>query len=218
MTSNLGLVPHASQRCAHELATHGPRDGLAERCLAHTRRPQEAEDGTLGVLHQAPDRQVFENPLLDAVEVVVVLVQNGPGVLDVEVIVALGLPGQIEDPLHVGSDHGALRGVGGQRDHAADLPLRHLAHRVRQRGPLDPLMQLVPLRGLVVRLAQLLADLAQLLAQQGLALSLIDLACRALGKALGDLCHANLAYQVPNQNTQPRQHIGLCEQRHLLFQ
>ena len=46
MAANLGLVVHAAQRDAHELASQGARDGFAQRSLAHARRPDEAQDRT----------------------------------------------------------------------------------------------------------------------------------------------------------------------------
>ena len=46
VTADLGLVAHATQRHAHELATHRPGDGLAEAGLADTGRPDEGQHGT----------------------------------------------------------------------------------------------------------------------------------------------------------------------------
>jgi hypothetical protein len=72
VAANLGLIPHAAERHAHELAAGGLGDGHAQRGLAHAGRPHEAEDGALGVLHQAAHRQEFQDALFDFLEPVVV--------------------------------------------------------------------------------------------------------------------------------------------------
>jgi len=48
--ANLGLVAHAAEREAHELAARGLGDGHAQRGFAHAWRTGEAEDGALGFL------------------------------------------------------------------------------------------------------------------------------------------------------------------------
>ena len=47
VAADLGLVAHAAQRHAHELAARRPRDRLAERGLADAGRADEAEDRAL---------------------------------------------------------------------------------------------------------------------------------------------------------------------------
>jgi hypothetical protein len=42
MAADLGLVVHAAEAHAHELAAHGARDRLAERGLADAGRPDKA--------------------------------------------------------------------------------------------------------------------------------------------------------------------------------
>jgi hypothetical protein len=47
VAADLGLVAHAAERDAHELAARGPRDGARERGLADAGRADEAQDGPL---------------------------------------------------------------------------------------------------------------------------------------------------------------------------
>ena len=79
VAANLGLVAHAAERQANELAPERPGDALAKRGLADTRWTGEAEDRAAAVVLQAAHGQVVENAVLDLLEVVVVLVQNPLG-------------------------------------------------------------------------------------------------------------------------------------------
>ncbi len=83
---DLGFVPHPAQGEAHELAAQGPGDGAAQGGLAGARRPHEAEDGPLHVGLQFAHRQVFQDALLDLFQVVVVLVQDFPGLVQIQVV------------------------------------------------------------------------------------------------------------------------------------
>ncbi len=73
---DFGLVPHAPQGDAHELAPHGPGDGLPERGLAHSRRPHETEDGAFHLLVEFADAQVLEDAVFDLFQVEMVLIQE----------------------------------------------------------------------------------------------------------------------------------------------
>ena len=84
VTANLGLVADAADRQADELAVHRARDRFAQRGLADAGRPDEAQDRPDSVFLQLAHREVLEDAVLDFLEVVVVLVQNGAGLVDVE--------------------------------------------------------------------------------------------------------------------------------------
>ena len=81
-----GLVVHAAERDADELAPERARDAAAERRLADAGRPDEAEDRALLVLLQLADGEVLEDALLDLLEAVVVLVEDLADRGDVEVV------------------------------------------------------------------------------------------------------------------------------------
>ena len=79
-------VVHAAESDADELAVEGAGDGAPERGLSNTWRSDEAEDGALHVTAQFADREELDEPLLDLVEAVVVLVEDAAGVCDIEVV------------------------------------------------------------------------------------------------------------------------------------
>ena len=86
VAADLGLVAHAAERDADELAAQGAGDRAAERGLAGARRADEAEDRPLGVVLQLAHGEELEDAVLDLLEVVVVLVEHLAGVRDVEVV------------------------------------------------------------------------------------------------------------------------------------
>ena len=86
VAADLGLVADAADREPLELAAERAGDRLPERGLADAGRADEAEDRTGEVVLQLRDGEVLDDPLLDLLEVVVVLVEDRPGALEVEVV------------------------------------------------------------------------------------------------------------------------------------
>src|SRR5262249_39607982 len=83
VTADLGLVAHAAERQPHELAAGGAGDRLGERALADARRADEADDRALRLLGELADGEELEDPLLDLLEAVMVLVEDLLRLLDV---------------------------------------------------------------------------------------------------------------------------------------
>ena len=86
MAADLGLVAHAAERDADELAAQRARDRAPERGLADARRADEAEDRAAGVRLQLAHGEIFEDALLDLFEIVVILVEHLLRVREVEVV------------------------------------------------------------------------------------------------------------------------------------
>ena len=188
----------------------------AEAGLADAGRADEAEDraGRLGV--QLAHRQVLEDPVLDLLEVVVVLVEDLAGVLDVEVVLGLLRPGQLDQPLEVGADDAVLGGGRRQPLQPAELALGLLPRLLGQLRLLDPLAQLVDLGLLLVALPQLLLDRLQLLAQEVLALALVDLRLDLRLDLGAEPHHLQLAGEDLREPAQPLRDVDLLEQLLLL--
>ena len=104
MAADLGLIAHASQGDANELAFHGTRNRLPQRGLANTGRTDKAQDhafpltadqvlGRLGFFilalqAQFSDGQELQDAFLDILQAVMVLVQDLAGMGDIQVILA----------------------------------------------------------------------------------------------------------------------------------
>ena len=104
VAADLGLVVDAAEAHPHELAAHGPGDALAERRLADAGGADEGEDRAADLVREGAHREVLEDALLDLLEAVVVLVEDPGGFLDVELVVRRDVPGQADEPVHVGPD------------------------------------------------------------------------------------------------------------------
>ena len=118
VAADLGLVAHAAQRHAHELAVGRARDRLAERGLAHAGRADQAQDRRLQLVHALLHREVLDDALLDLLQPVVVLVEDLLGGAEIGADLALLLPRQRDDRVDVVAHDGRL---GRHRRHQLQL-------------------------------------------------------------------------------------------------
>ena len=79
------------------------------------------------------DREVLDDPVLDLLEVEVVVVEDRARVIEVEVVLGERVPRQRENPLEVGADHAVLGGGRRQPLEPRELPVGRLAHVLGQR-------------------------------------------------------------------------------------
>ena len=123
MAADLGLVVDAAQADAHELPPQGPGDALAQRGLPRPRRAGEAEDWPLHVFLELAHREIFEDPLFDFFQVVVVVVEHLAGASEVETVAAGLRPGQDGQPVEIRPDDRILGRAGVHPAQSFDLPL-----------------------------------------------------------------------------------------------
>ena len=110
MAPDLGLVAHAAEGDAHEVAARRAGDRLAERGLADAGRSDEAEDRALDLLDERLNRQVLEDALLGLVEAVVVRVEDPLRNVQVLLLVCRTRPkASAEHPVDVVPDDGRFR-------------------------------------------------------------------------------------------------------------
>src|SRR5690606_1689935 len=131
--------------------------------------------GTLGPAGQPPHRQVFQDPLFHRPEAVVIAVQYGLGLRQIDAVRALLAPWESRQPFEVAADHHRFRRGGRHLLQAAQLVEGlFLDDRRRGRG-LDPRLELLDLARLFVGFAQLLLDGLDLLPQVVLPLRALHL-------------------------------------------
>ena len=111
VAADLGLVAHAADADALELAAQRAGDRAAERRLADAGRADEAQDRALRVRVEAPDGEELEDAVLHRLQPVVVGVEHLARVREVEVVLGRRVPRQLGDPLEVRADDAVLGGL-----------------------------------------------------------------------------------------------------------
>ena len=143
-----------------------------------------------------------------------VLVEHPAGALEVEVVLGVGAPGDVEDPVEVGPDDLVLGRLVGDAPEPRELALGGLPHVIGQRGIVDAPPQLVDL-GLVA-LTQLVLDRLELLAQHELALALVDVLLHLGLDARAELQHLDLAGEDLAEAAEAHRYANLLEDLLLL--
>src|SRR5205807_4847073 len=82
-----------------------PRYALSEGGFADARRPDEAQYGAAPLRVQFAHREEFENALLDLLESVMILIENGTSPIHVEVLGIDLRPRHGNEPIEVGARH-----------------------------------------------------------------------------------------------------------------
>ena len=218
MAADFGLVTHAAERDAHELASGGARDRFAERSFADARRSDQAQDGPLHLADQGLHREVFEDALLDLFQPVVVFLEDALGFLDVELVLGVLEPGQGEEPVEVVADDGRL---GRHRRHhleLLDFALALLARLGRHLLLAQLFFEFLDLVLEFVFLAQFLLNRPHLLVEVVLLLGLLHLLLDPGADALFDLQDFQFGAHVAEDLLQPLGRIGAFEQRLLVLE
>ncbi len=181
MAANLGLVAHAAERDADELAVHRARNRLAERRLADPWRSDETEYGALDTRGRACvrtlrlsglqllDRQVLDDSFFDLIEIVVVLIEDFACGPRIEAVLRRHRPGHVEHPVDVGANHLVLGRRRGHAFEAIDFPVRYCRDVFRQLRFSNPAANLRSLR--LLAFSELFLNRLQLLAKVILPLS-----------------------------------------------
>ena len=174
VATDFRFVVHAAQADPHEWSPHRARNGLTQRSLADAGRTDEAENRRLALRRQLPDRQIFDDPALDLLQTVVILIEDSPCLGNVDRLLLRQAPGQFDQPVEIASDHACL---GGRLRHAliAANFLSRLAFRLgRHPGLGDGLVQLRDLLRLAVALPKLALNGRHLLAKDRFPLTLVE--------------------------------------------
>ncbi len=210
MAADLGLVAHAAERDAHEVAARGSRDRSAERRLAHPGRADQAQDRAGQLVGALLHREILDNALLDLLQAEMVVVEDLLSVNEVLLDFALLVPRDRQQPVEiVAHDRGFRR----HRRHLAELlelVRRLLARLLGELGLLDLVLELGELVAALL-VAELLLDRLHLLVEVVFALGLLHLALDAGADALLDLQHRDLALHQAQHLLQPLAHRGGLE-------
>ena len=212
MAADLGLVPHAAQTQTDELTAGGPGDAAAQGGLAHAGRAHQAEDGAAQVVLQLAGGQIFQNALLGLLQTVMVLLQYFLRLDDVQVFLALFIPGQGEQGVQIVGDYHGLGHHGGHLFQSLQL-LLHPFHGVfRQMGLFRLAAVFLHLGAAVFTVAQLGLDGPHLLPKIVVLLALFHLLAGAVGDDLLDLHDLGLPFQQTDELFDAAGHVGGFQQ------
>ena len=217
MAANFGLVAHATEGHAHELAIRGAGDGLAKRGLADAGRPDQAQDRSLQLVDALLHGEVFDDALLDLFQAVMVGIEHVHRGFQALRDLGLLAPRQVDQGLDVSSHHGGLGRHGRHHLQLLQLGLGLLGGLLRHVRGLDALVQLIDIAGLV-DIAEFFLDRLDLLVQVVLALTLLHLALDAAADALFHLQDVDFGFHETHQMVEPGLQVGHFQDRLLLFQ
>ncbi len=203
VTADLGLIAHAAQADADELAPGRARHGLAEAGLAHARRADEAQDRPLQLARALLHREILDNPFLDLLQPVMVGVEHGLGIAQVLLHPAFHPPWDRQHPVEIVAHH---RGLGAHRAHVLellDLALGLFARLFRKLGVGHPLFQFGHLVLALAVFAELLLDRLHLFVEVIFALGALHLALHPGLDLFLDLENAHFALHQAVDLLQP---------------
>ena len=109
MSADLGLVPHAAQRHAHEFATRGLGNRAAKRRLADAGRSDEAQDRSGQLVRALLHGQIFKNAFLDLVEPEMIEIEHVLGSLEILAHLGTLAPWNRQDPVEIIAHHRRFR-------------------------------------------------------------------------------------------------------------
>ncbi len=190
VTPDLGLVVDTTERHAGERSPERPGDGLAQRGLADPGRADERQDcsraapgrfAEVPVGSQLANSEELDDAFLHVVEAGVVLVEDLPRRVHVEVVVRSRAERDLEQRVEPGADPSVLGTLVARALQALHLAGGGVTDRVGQVAVGQGLAVLAD--HVAVALAQLLADGLELAAEQELALLALH-AVRDLGADL----------------------------------
>ena len=217
MAADLGLVAHAADADALELAPERAGDRAAERGLADAGRADEAEDRAARVGLEPAHGEELEDPVLDLLDVVVVLVEHLARVARSRLSSVERVPRQRGDPLEVAAHDPVLGHRRLEPLEPRQLAVDLLADLLGELDRGQLLAQLVGLGLDLVGLAELLLDRLQLLAQEVLALALLELGLDLRLDLRADRHHLELAGEDLREAAQALGDVELLEQLLLLL-
>ena len=222
VSADLRFVPHPAQRHAREFPAEGASDALAQARLAHAGGSHEAEDRlprraipryarrlgghrgfpraglarlALALLPELLDGEVLEDPVLDLLQVEVVLVQHLTGAVNVDGAPVQLAPRQAGQPFEIRVGHAVLWRRGRDTDQTGELALRLPPRFLGQVGLLDLTAKLGDLAAALLLVPELALNRPELLPQIEVLLLLGEPLLGLRGDLPAQLAHRELALE-----------------------
>ena len=108
MTLDLGDIGQTTNRESEELSLQGSSDRFPDRCLSNTRGANETDDLAFHSSAKLSDGQELQNPVLDILQSVVVLVQDVLSISDRVVFFGMLAPRDLRGTLNMNGFHSLM--------------------------------------------------------------------------------------------------------------
>ena len=211
MAANLRFIVHPAHRNTLKFAPQRPRNRPPQRRFAHPGRPHEAENRALELRFQLHHGQKIKNSVLDLLQIIVVLVQNGSGMLHIDRFAGGNTPRQGGHPFQPRPRHRMFRRHGVDTRETAQFLQRFLLNLLRHPGLLNPFTEFGRFLLAILPFPQLRPDGFQLLPQIEFALALGQLPLHLRLDLLAQFQQFHLARQLLINEFQARAGYALFE-------
>src|SRR6059058_5634574 len=109
MSADFCFVAHAAETDPDKFSAQCVGNRLTETGFAHARRPKKTEDRAVSVRIEFAHRQIFDQPLFHLLQVVMIAIENFLRLVEIKIVLAQFVPGQISDDLDVTDDDREFR-------------------------------------------------------------------------------------------------------------
>src|SRR5206468_10060611 len=105
MTADLRFIAHSAETDPDKFAAERVGNGLAEAGLSYARWPEKTEDRAVSLRIEFSHGQIFDQPFLHFLKIVMVAIKDLLRLIEVEIVLAQFVPWQIGKNLNVTHDH-----------------------------------------------------------------------------------------------------------------
>src|SRR5438876_9994813 len=109
MSADFCFVAHAAETDPNEFSAQSVGNRLTETGFAYARRPKKTEDRAVPMRIEFAHRQIFDQALFHLFQIVMIAIENFLRLVEIKIVLAQFVPGQISDDLDVTDDDRELR-------------------------------------------------------------------------------------------------------------
>ena len=109
MAADFRFITHAAQRHTDVFTTGRLGDGLTQRGFTNPRRPDQTQNRPLDFVHTALNRKILKNTVFDALQAVMVGIEDLLRLAKVFFNLAARIPRHLHHPVDIAAYHGRFR-------------------------------------------------------------------------------------------------------------
>ena len=173
VTTYLGLIVKTAQRNAHILTMNGTCYTLTQRCFTYSGRAVKTQNRSMREVGKFHHSKMLNDAFFDLFESIMVFIENGSGLLEVYIVLAILIPGQVEDVVEIAILYRVIGGLGMESFQLTHLFFKDFSYIFTPEFLSATIAQLLHLLFYAIA-SQLLLDSAYLLLQEVLTLLLVD--------------------------------------------